>query len=183
MLYLVALALGALTGITNGGSFFNLASVRIRLAWLALLALILQLVLFTPLRPSMLSPFLPVLHMLSLVGVLAVSVANLRLPGMQLVALGLTLNLAVIAANNGLMPASVDAYLYLGETERARALATFGHVNNVSALSPDTRLPMLADIIPLPFPLPRPSVYSLGDIIIFLGVFTITEEGTKRRSV
>ncbi len=181
MLYVVALVLGLLTGLTNGGSLYALGFLRLRLGWLILPSLILQLLIFTPLRPPMPEYALPMLHLISLAIALVVALVNLSLPGMQLLALGLLLNLAVIAANGGFMPASVDGYLYLGNGDLASALQQHGTINNVTALTPESKLPFLADIIPLPFPLPRPTLYSLGDMVIFLGLFTLAMEGTKAR--
>jgi hypothetical protein len=182
VLYIIALALGLFTGLTNGGSLYGLASLRLKFAWLILIALIVQLVIFSPLRPPMPGYVLPILHMISLVMALVVALLNLPLPGMQLMVLGLILNLSVTAANGGLMPASIEGYLYLGDAERAATLRTQGSINNVTALTPESRLPILADIIPLPFPLPRPALYSLGDMAIFLGLFTLAMEGTKARA-
>lgn len=182
MLYVVALALGLFTGITNGGNLYRLGQLKLRLAWLVFPALLLQFIIFTPLRPPMPDYVVPALHLVSLASVLVVALLNLSLPGMQLLTLGIILNLTVIAANGGLMPASVDGYQYLGEADRAAALRVQGSLNNLTALTPESKLQILADIIPLPFPLPRPALYSLGDMVIFLGLFTLAMEGTKARA-
>jgi hypothetical protein len=84
----------------------------------------------------------------------------------RLAALGVGLNTLVIALNGGHMPQSPEA-----------ALATWGgsHIDplrlqNVVAMSAGTRLPWLADVLAEPVWLPRPSIVSVGDLLLAVGV-------------
>jgi hypothetical protein len=85
-----------------------------------------------------------------------------------LAALGLGLNTLVIAVNDGHMPQSYEA-----------AVAVWGasHIDparlqNVAPIVAETRLAWLADILAEPRWLPRPTVVSVGDILLALGVAT-----------
>ena len=52
------------------------------------------------------------------------------------------------------------------------------------AMTEDTRLPFLGDIIRIPPPYPLPKILSIGDIFLIVGVFVFFQEGmtSKKRS-
>src|SRR2546425_13376777 len=117
MLGLVApTALGALLGLLTGGSLSHWSSVHVRWWPLALVCLLAQVALFSPLlqaQPSVIA-WGRWLYVLSLVGVLTVLLANVRggrAAGLSLLlaAFGVALNCLVIVANGGYMPRSDNA--------------------------------------------------------------------------
>ena len=95
-------------------------------------------------------------------GVTVAILANRAIPGMSLIALGALSNLTAIIANGGFMPASPGALAALGRVEST------GYSN--SAVNPDAALAPLTDIFALPPWLPFTNVFSLGDVLIGLGV-------------
>jgi hypothetical protein len=101
----------------------------------------------------------------STLAVAAVIAANLRTRGMVVVLLGALSNLAAIVANGGYMPASVEAIQSLGKPVKP------GYSN--SSFVPDPALPWLTDIFALPAWLPFTNVFSIGDVLIALGVIVV----------
>lgn len=91
---------------------------------------------------------------------------NLALPGLVLVSLGGASNLAVIVANGGVMPASPSALGRAGV-----ALASSGFSNSEALAHP--RLPWLGDVFALPVSWPLANVFSIGDVLIAIGAFTM----------
>ena len=89
-------------------------------------------------------------------------VINRALLGTDLVAAGLLLNAVVIAAN-GAMPVSAPAAVRSGA-----GVATVADLRHEPA-TPETRLRLLADIVPVPLPL-HPEVDSAGDVLIAAGL-------------
>ena len=91
---------------------------------------------------------------------------NLPLAGMPIVGLGALCNLVAIAANGGAMPA--DAW----------ALATAGldgpgaHTNSVVLASPPSLRP-LTDIFAVPAWVPLANVFSVGDVLIGVGIVLV----------
>lgn len=83
---------------------------------------------------------------------------------------GIVMNLLVIAANGGRMPVSLSALQTVGLTHLAPFLEDPGNITH-TALGPDTRLRLLADVIPIPPPYPRPRVVSIGDVLLAGGAF------------
>ena len=113
------------------------------------------------LRAGMILSFLALLAFVSL---------NLRFTGIRIIAIGVLLNFAVIAANAGLMPLS---------PETAERVSAGAQIEEVSLGSPvpnskdvllekeDTRLWWLSDTLTLPG---AGVAFSVGDVLILLGL-------------
>jgi hypothetical protein len=89
--------------------------------------------------------------------------ANRRVPGMALVALGAALNLLAIAANGGVMPASVEALAAAGLPAAEPGFES-------SAALADPRLAFLGDVFAIPASWPLSNVFSVGDVCIGAGL-------------
>jgi hypothetical protein len=145
-----------------GGSLSALGRVRLRHAWAIFGALAIQIAIVSVVPGG--SPWLHrVLHIGSY-GLAAVFVvANRRLAGMRVLALGATLNLIAILANNGVMPASRSALRTAG-----RLTNSTDFLNSAAVAHP--RLLFLGDILAVPHAVPLANVYSIGDVCIAIGV-------------
>jgi hypothetical protein len=159
---LYGVAAGIIVGRLLGGRFDRLADLRIRLAWLAIAALAVQIVLFLPAVGDVLGPLAAWTYVASSAAILIVVVANVRVPGVALIGAGLACNLAAIVANGGSMPASASALASLGWTEGS------GYSNSVVVADP--ALAPLTDVFALPAWLPFANVFSVGDVLIAAGV-------------
>lgn len=169
MTLLIAIVIGVALGFALGGRLGNLAEIPLRWNVLIVLGLALQLLLFGPLTlfPA---AALPALYLLSnaIAGVWLIR--NLAVAGVACIALGACSNLVAIAANGGRMP--VDAAL-LTQTRGAaftHAVAQHRVATNAVIADSATRLSWLTDRFVLPPPLPSPVVFSVGDVLIGLGV-------------
>lgn len=151
----------------RGGRLGALADAPIRAPWLLFLGLGAQLgVDLAAGRGYLADAGGPGLAILVVSQMLVVGwlLLHRHLAGVWLVALGLALNAVVIAANGAMPvdPAAVRA-LGLGELEVP--------VGKHTLLTDDTRLPWLADILPLP---PLRSIVSVGDLVIAVGLLPLT---------
>jgi hypothetical protein len=111
----------------------------------------------------------------SLIVFLAFVWLNRRLPGMSILLAGLILNLVVIAANGGWMPISPETASRLGGGAAAQMAVSgsrFGQ-KDVLLLPQETRLGFLADRFLLPGWFPYQVAFSLGDILVAIGVFWV----------
>ncbi len=79
------------------------------------------------------------------------------------------LNVLVISANNGRMPASVVALEAAGRVEEAELLRARGAAANCVLMSDSTRLNALGDNIVIRLGGPVGSAYSVGDLVALAG--------------
>jgi hypothetical protein len=162
MFMLYALLLGLIAGWLMGGSMSRLSAIRIRWAPLAVIGLLMQVVLFFgPVAERVGSLGMPI-YIGSTALVLVVVLRNLRVPGLVLVAAGAISNLVAILANGGYMPASPGAMAFLGKSVNP------GYSN--SAVNESPVLAPLTDIFALPPFVPFANVFSVGDVLIGVGV-------------
>ena len=158
---LYAIPLGLVIGRLAGGQLDGLANVRFRMAPLAVLALAVQIVLFSPVSDGLAPDVARAIYVASTALVVVVVLANIRLTGVPLVVAGAALNLAAIVANGGAMPASPAALAALGA-----GIGT--HTNSVLVEHPV--LEPLTDLFATPSWLPLGNVFSMGDVLIGVGV-------------
>jgi hypothetical protein len=124
-------------------------------------ALGIQLALFSPLADGLPDDAARLIYVLSTALVGVVVLANLRLTGVPLIALGAGLNLLAIVSNGGAMPASPEALAAVG-------LGVGGNTNSVVVAAP--ALQPLTDIFAMPAWLPLANVFSVGDVLIGIGL-------------
>jgi hypothetical protein len=137
---------------------------RLQIKWLPVLVLALV--------ARAVAPFFPVgfaLYLLGIAFTAAFAVANWRLPGALLIALGSLLNLIVSSAN-GAMPVDVELLRAAGGRPPDDALH--------EAINDTSILPLLADIIIVPF---VRAAYSIGDVLIAIGGFLLPFVTLTRR--
>ena len=160
-LVLFAAILAAAVGLIRGGTLSSLAETRFRCQWLLFVALAVQIV-FTYWGPEgWTRADLRWVLLASTAGVAAFLVINFRLPGMLVAALGLAMNVTVIASNSA-MPVSESAAKVAGAGSRG-VEGGFKH----EPLNDDTNVPVLADVIPIPV---SRSVLSAGDVLLVAGI-------------
>jgi hypothetical protein len=160
MFLLPSLVLGVVFAMLLGGRPSRLAEVRFRLAWTVPVALLLQLIIFGQLGDGIDQVWIERLHVASYVLLLAFAAANFRLKVLVPVLLGLMANATAIIANHGLMPVSASA-------ARADGLSPGVHENVFVGPS---RVGFLGDVFALPSELPLANVFSIGDILIGIGM-------------
>jgi hypothetical protein len=170
---LYAIPIGIIAGYVLGGRLAGLAEIPFRWGWLAIAGLFVQVLLFAePVAASIGSAGTPI-YLASTAAVLVAVLRNLRIPGMPLVAIGAASNLLAIVVNGGVMPTSPEAVAAL-EPQAA------GFSN--SAVMSDPVLRPLTDIFTLPPWVPFANVFSIGDVLIGLGVVMVIAMGMRQRA-
>lgn len=166
MLLLYAIVAGVLVGTLAGGRIAALADLRIRWLGIAVAGLAFQLALFSEPVAERVGAAGPILYVASTAVVFVVLLRNLDLPGLPVVAMGAALNLLAIVANGGYMPSDPAAWHALTGV----AAVPTDDFSNSALMGPGTALPWLADVFVLPRPVPLANVFSLGDVIIAVGI-------------
>jgi hypothetical protein len=182
----VLIATGLALG--RGGSLDAWARQRIRWWPLAVVALGIQLPLYSP-PVNAWPPVTTAGTVLGLFTMLLVLVVILRnatgamQPACLLAALGIALNLIVMGANDGVMPRAEELAPLLGDWG-VRAGSRDAVVTNTAPLRPGARLSVLADTLPEPAWLPLANLVSPGDLALSFGAawwaFLVTRGPTRR---
>ena len=144
------------------GSLLRLTELPLRRSWALFAALALQVAVIK-VWPDADHTLIVSVHLASYVVAAVFVMANRATPGMLLVGLGWLGNAAAIAANGGTMPASPQALQAAG-----MALTTEEFRNSTAVAAP--RLQFLGDVFALPAPLPLANVFSIGDVLLLIGV-------------
>ena len=175
MFILYGVLLGLVLGFAAGGRPAGLASLRIHFGWLMIGGLLVQIVLFSPFGAERVGDLGPPIYVGSTLLVAGAILANLRITGMAIVGLGAISNLAAIIANGGYMPADPGAMAALGMAEPT----TYSN----SSVVPDPALWPLTDIFAMPAWMPWSNVFSIGDVIIVVGVVIVIAAAMRRHCV
>jgi Family of unknown function (DUF5317) len=158
---LYAIPIGIVAGYLIGGRLDNLGHVRFRLGWVAVIALAIQLVLFSAVADGWPAELVRGGYVGSTALVLAVVIANIRLTGVPLVVLGALSNLVAVVANGGAMPAGAGALAALG-------FGVGGHTSSIALEHP--AFEPLTDVYAMPAWMPMANIFSVGDVVIGIGV-------------
>jgi hypothetical protein len=171
LLGLLAIA-GVISVPLAGGKLSQLAGLPIRAIWSVMICAALQVVI-TTLLPGGSHGLHVALHLGSYVLVAWFLIANRKVVGMPIVALGVGLNVLAISANGGVMPAAATAI-------RIAGIDTSGGFANSDAVD-HPRLLALGDVIPVPGPWPIGNVMSIGDLLIVAGVMILLHVTCRSR--
>jgi hypothetical protein len=169
---LYAIPIGIALGLVMGGRLDRLGELRFEWGWLAVVGLAIQIVLFSGFFDAGLGRGVGEAIYVASTGAVLVAVwRNLRVPGLPVVAVGAISNLAAIVANEGIMPTTAEALAAAG-------MGPDDGFSN-SGVVADPALAPLTDIFALPPWLPLSNVFSIGDVLIGLGIVLVIALGMR----
>lgn len=171
LLVLIVVLAALVAGRLSGGTLSRLGALPLRGRRLVVLALAVQL-----LGAVVGGPAYGVGLAVSAALVVVFLARNRGLRGTGLIALGLLAN-ALVVGTNGAMPVSVEA---AGRAGTGTGALVAGTDPRHELAGPATRLPWLADVVPVP--LPRfPLVVSPGDVLVAAGAAQLVVAGMLRQ--
>jgi hypothetical protein len=173
MFILYAVVAALVVGHVSGGRLQSLATIRIRWAPLIVLGFLAQVVLFTDQVAARVGDAGPAIYVVTTLLVGIAVLRNIRLPGMPLIAAGAFSNMAAILANGGFMPATPEAMASLGKAQPT--------IYSNSAVLTAPNLDLLIDRFALPRGLPFANVFSIGDLLLAVGIFVLIVTVMHRR--
>ena len=190
MFLLIAIAVGVIVGFLSGGSLANVVNVRFRALPLLLVALFVQVLIFTPILGTLaiIHDIGPYIYIATMLATVTAMVLNFHVPGMPIVALGAALNTLAIIANGGFMPSPEDALREAGRLELVRQdeadRANGDYMLSNSKIADDgTNLQLLGDVLVIPDGWPLSNVFSIGDVIIGIGGAIVIVRAMHAREV
>jgi hypothetical protein len=175
LLLVVCFLLAVLTVPLAGGDLTRLAEHRFRRPWALATALAVQIVIISVV-PDSNGSVLAAAHLASYGFAIIFLLANGSIPGLWLLGAGTGMNLAAIAANGGVMPATRSALVAAGQLSKG------GEFVNSGVLE-DPKLIFLGDVFALPQPWPLANVFSAGDVCIVVGAALLLHQVCQSRLV
>jgi hypothetical protein len=157
---LPSIAVGMVLAVLLGGRLTAVIEVRFRRGSLVCIALGLQLLLYSRIGAHWPELVRSAVHLGSYGLLVFFAASNVRVRALWPLLAGMVLNAAAIAANGGHMPVSADA---------ARA-AGIGSMADSNVSETAHRLAFLGDVFALPSQVPLANVFSIGDILIGIGM-------------
>ncbi len=183
MLILIGVLVGLLLGYALRGCLSNLRLIRLRFLGLVVGALVIQLLIFPLFSSKALLPYATEpLHFVSYGLLFLFILLNTRCYPLLIAGTGAALNVLVIGMNGGYMPSLPEALRLAGDGAIADLLVEEGVVGNVIRMADGaTRLNLLGDRLYLPAWLPGSTAFSVGDVVIALGLAAVIAWGMTRR--
>jgi hypothetical protein len=167
VIIVLCLVVGLALRLVTGHSFRGLAATTLRGETFLLFLLVSQAVLPLVQLTGNAARFAYYVWLAIFPCMIAVAWLNRHERGIPLLGAGLLLNLVVVALNGG-MPVLSDAVRAAGSSAQVVAIPVGDFVHLIGTAA--TRLPWLADIIPLPGPAWLHSVASPGDLLLWAGI-------------
>lgn len=170
----------------RAGKFKNLGNVNIK-GWYFLivsagiqLSLSLLKVIDRPFSIRLVEDYFFYIMLLSYLFLGLVIFLNIFKLSMKIFLIGFLLNSLVIFSNGAKMPVAIDG---IDGSKNIKIELRTSDIKH-EAMTEDTRLPFLGDIIRIPPPYPLPKILSIGDVFLIVGVFVFFQEAmtAKNRS-
>jgi Family of unknown function (DUF5317) len=172
--FVATIALALIVVVATKGSFQRLGSLHFTLIWLLFAALAIQIALeFVDIPHDRIEDVGVGVLLLSYALIFWFCIANRKVKGMSLITVGVALNVLVITLNQG-MPTKDDVRERNGREVHVPIEQTVKH----RPQGDDDVLGFLGDVITVPG-LPNQQ-FSIGDIVMGLGIIDLCFEGSRR---
>jgi len=172
--FLATFVVAALVVVFTKGSFKRLARVRFHVLWLLFAALAIQIMLeFVDFPEERIDDVGLVILLASYALIFAFCYLNRKTSGMLVIAVGIALNVLVIALNGG-MPTKDDVKVVNGQEVEVPIERTVKHKPSED----DDLLPFLGDVFTAPGIANQQ--FSVGDIVIGIGIIDLCFEASRR---
>ena len=174
MLLFSILLIALITGLIRGGKIANIISLRFQHPWLVFFSIAVEYGILFLIRAGMISSQTIVFYAI-LVQYLLLFLFfwfNKKISYVWLIALGSFLNFLVIILNQGSMPLT-KMVLQIAASSKTLLLLMEGRLLTYHIINDNTKLWFLGDIIYIPTPFK--GFISIGDILLFSGVFLLMQ--------
>lgn len=164
-------------GKLRGGSFSNMKDAELKRWYLFVAAFAVEFgaVFMASKGISFFRDSILYIHTFSYALLFAGIYFNRSMMAFRIIFIGIFLNFLVIVANGGQMPVSGDAMVKIGLVENMLEIQN-GNIITHMIINEKTQLEFLGDILALPKPYPRPKIFSIGDVVMAVGIFTYIQQ-------
>ena len=184
MLYVYIIIISIIIGLLRKGKLSSLSQISLKRIELIVLACLIQggIIFLGSRNIKFVLDYSSYMIIFSYIVLLLAVWYNKTLKGIKIIALGIIFNFIVIVANGGHMPVLLSS-LYKAGLDDFALLFKEGTYITHTLISENTLCAFLADVIPLPPPFPDPSVVSVGDFLLFYGVFSLIQNAMLKKEL
>ena len=184
MFYVYIIIISIIIGLLRNGKLSSLSQISLKRTELIVLACLIQggIIFLGSRNIKFVLDYSSYMIIFSYIVLLLAVWYNKKLKGMKIIALGIILNFIVIVANSGHMPVLLSSLYKAGLNDFALVLKEGTYVTH-TLITEKTLFGFLADVIPLPSPFPDPSVVSVGDFLMFYGVFSLIQNAMLKKEL
>lgn len=160
--------IGIALGWLRGGKLRNLANIKLNCFGCILLSFVFSFLIsnYDKLGFSLTAPQISLVYFCSYLLLLIGLLANWYIPGFAVALVGVAANFVVILLNGMTMPVTPGALPWIHPVDFYHSSQALTH----SLLNSATKLPFFADIILVPAQYPFSGAYSVGDLLLLLGL-------------
>jgi len=182
MLYVYIIIISIIIGLLRNGKLSSLSQISLKKIELIVLACLIQagLIFLEPKRVKFVLDYSSYMLILSYIVLLLAVWYNKKIKGIKIITLGIIFNFIVIVVNGGHMPVLLSSLYKAGLNDFALVLKEGTYVTH-TLITEKTLFRFLADVIPLSPPFPDPSVVSVGDFLMFYGVFSLIQNAMVKK--
>ena len=182
MLYVYIIIISIIIGLLRNGKLSSLSQISLKKIELIVLACLIQagLIFLEPKRVKFVLDYSSYMLIFSYIVLLLAVWYNKKIKGIKIIALGIIFNFIVIVVNGGHMPVLLSSLHKAGLDDFALVLKEGTYVTH-TLITEKTLFKFLADVIPLSPPFPDPSVVSVGDFLMFYGVFSLIQNAMVKK--
>jgi len=174
MLTLVVIVAVAIA-LMRGGHIGNLSNLPLRKIGWFISAFLLQILLRLLSGRVVTVKYGPLIHIISYVFIVIGLWYNWKVREVKIIGIGVLLNFIVIVANGGRMPVLINTPNLKSISLRELAALANGSNPIHSLYNKSTRFGFLSDIFSLPAFFLYPVIFSIGDLILSVGVFILIQ--------
>ena len=182
MLYVYIIIISIIIGLLRNGKLSSLSQISLKRIELIVLACLIQggLIFLGSRKVKFVLDYSSYMIIFSYIVLLFAVWYNKELKGTNFIALGIIFNFIVIVANGGHMPVLLNSLYKVGLNDFALVLKEGTYVTH-TLITEKTLFGFLADVIPLSPLFPDPSVVSVGDFLMFYGVFSLIQNAMLKK--
>jgi hypothetical protein len=182
MFYVYIIIISIIIGLLRNGKLGSLSQISLKKTELIVLACLIQggIIFLGSRNIKFVLDHSSYMIIFSYIVLLLAVWYNKNLKGINFVSLGIIFNFMVIVANGGHMPVLLSSLYKAGLNDFALVLKEGTYVTH-TLITEKTLFRFLADVIPLSPPFPDPSVVSVGDFLMFYGVFSLIQNAMLKR--
>jgi hypothetical protein len=182
MLYVYIIIISIIIGLLRNGKLSSLSQTSLKKIELIVLACLIQggLIFLGSKKVKFILDYSSYMMIFSYIVLLLAVWYNKKLKEINFIALGIIFNFIVIVANGGHMPVLLSSLYKAGLNDFALVLKEGTYVTH-ALITEKTLFGFLADVIPLSPPFPDPSVVSVGDFLMFYGVFSLIQNAMVKK--